>query len=203
MKIVSAEFVTSAVKYEQYPELKHPEIAFAGRSNVGKSSLINVLVNRKRLVKTSSTPGRTQLVNFFDVNDNLTFVDLPGYGYAKAPKRVVRDWGPMVERYLAERRSLKGALLLIDIRRSPREDEFNLIEWFRAHGIAFKVVLTKADKFSNNKRGSNVARIAKELGVKKSDLIPFSALSRMGRDEVWKAINEIVWPASNGSDDDA
>lgn len=203
MKIVSAEFVTSAVKYEQYPELKHPEIAFAGRSNVGKSSLINVLVNRKRLVKTSSTPGRTQLVNFFDVNDNLTFVDLPGYGYAKAPKRVVRDWGPMVERYLAERRSLKGALLLIDIRRSPREDEFNLIEWFRAHGIAFKVVLTKADKFSNNKRGSNVARIAKELGVKKSDLIPFSALSRMGRDEVWKAINEIVWPAPNGSDDDA
>ena len=202
MKIVSAEFVTSAVKYEQYPELKHPEIAFAGRSNVGKSSLINVLVNRKRLVKTSSTPGRTQLVNFFDINDNLTFVDLPGYGFAKAPKKVVREWGPMVERYLAERRSLKGALLLIDIRRSPREDEFNLIAWFQAHGIPFKVVLTKADKFTNNKRGSNVARIAKELDVKKNELIPFSALSRMGRDDVWTAITDLVWPQKETPEDE-
>lgn len=192
MKILSAEFVTSAVKADQYPELRHPEIAFAGRSNVGKSSLINVLVNRKRLVKTSSTPGRTQLVNFFDINEAMTFVDLPGYGYAKAPKRVVREWGPMVERYLAERRSLKGALLLIDIRRSPREDEFNLVEWFRAHGIPFRVVLTKADKFSNNKRQGNVARVAKELGMKSSELIPFSALSRSGREDVWQAITELV-----------
>lgn len=192
MKILSAEFVTSAVKVDQYPELRLPEIAFAGRSNVGKSSLINVLVNRKRLVKTSSTPGRTQLVNFFDINDEITFVDLPGYGYAKAPKRVVREWGPMVERYLAERRSLKGALLLIDIRRSPREDEFNLIEWFRAHGIPFRVVLTKADKFSNNKRQSNVSRIAKELGLKSSEMIVFSALSRSGREEVWQAITELI-----------
>ena len=192
MKILSAEFVTSAVKADQYPELRHPEIAFAGRSNVGKSSLINVLVNRKRLVKTSSTPGRTQLVNFFDINEAITFVDLPGYGYAKAPKRVVREWGPMVERYLAERRSLKGALLLIDIRRSPREDEFNLVEWFRAHGIPFRVVLTKSDKFSNNKRQGNVARIAKELGMKSRELIPFSALSRSGREDVWQAITELV-----------
>ncbi len=192
MKILSAEFVTSAVKADQYPALRLPEIGFAGRSNVGKSSLINVLVNRKRLVKTSSTPGRTQLVNFFDINEAVTFVDLPGYGYAKAPKRVVREWGPMVERYLMERRSLKGAMLLIDIRRSPRDEEFNLIEWFRAHGIPFRVVLTKADKFSNNKRQSNVARIAKELGVKSSELITFSALSRSGRDEVWEAISALI-----------
>ena len=194
MKILSAEFVTSAVKPDQYPELRLPEIGFAGRSNVGKSSLINVLVNRKRLVKTSSTPGRTQLVNFFDINDEFTFVDLPGYGYAKAPARVVREWGPMVERYLAERRSLKGAMLLIDIRRSPRVEEFNLIEWFRAHGIPFRVVLTKADKFSNNKRQGNVARIAKELGVKSSELIQFSALSRSGREDVWQAITDLVDP---------
>ena len=194
MKILSAEFVTSAVKPDQYPELRLPEIAFAGRSNVGKSSLINVLVNRKRLVKTSSTPGRTQLVNFFDINDAMTFVDLPGYGYAKAPARVVREWGPMVESYLAERRSLKCAMLLIDIRRSPREDELNLIEWFRAHGIPYRVILTKADKFSNNKRQGNVARIARELGVKSSELIPFSALSRNGRDEVWQAINDLMGP---------
>ncbi|WP_300671630.1 ribosome biogenesis GTP-binding protein YihA/YsxC [Desulfoluna sp.] len=192
MKIISAEFVTSAVKPDQYPPLRLPEIAFAGRSNVGKSSLINVLVNRKRLVKTSSTPGRTQLVNFFDINDAFTFVDLPGFGYAKVPKRVVKEWGPMVESYLAERRSLKGALLLIDIRRSPREDEFNLIEWFRAHGIPFRVVLTKADKFSNNKRQGNVARIAKELGLKSSQLIPFSTLSRSGCEETWQAITELI-----------
>ena len=192
MKIKGVEFVKSAVKPAQYPEYDFPEIAFAGRSNVGKSSLINVLVNRKRLVKTSSTPGRTQLVNFFDINEAITFVDLPGYGYAKAPKRVVREWGPMVERYLAERRSLKGALLLIDIRRSPREDEFNLVEWFRAHGIPFRVVLTKSDKFSNNKRQGNVARIAKELGMKSRELIPFSALSRSGRDDVWQAITDLV-----------
>jgi GTP-binding protein len=194
MKILSAEFVTSAVKPDQYPELRLPEIGFAGRSNVGKSSLINVLVCRKRLVKTSSTPGRTQLVNFFDINDDVTFVDLPGYGYAKAPARVVREWGPMVERYLAERRSLKGAMLLIDIRRSPRVEEFNLIEWFRAHGIPFRVVLTKADKFSNNKRQGNVARIAKELGVKSSELIQFSALSRSGREDVWHAITDLLGP---------
>ena len=194
MKILSAEFVTSAVKSDQYPALRLPEIGFAGRSNVGKSSLINVLVNRKRLVKTSSTPGRTQLVNFFDINETMTFVDLPGYGYAKAPKRVVREWGPMVERYLMERRSLKGVMLLIDIRRSPRVEEFNLIEWFHAHGIPFRVVLTKADKFSNNKRQGNVARIAKELGVKSSELIPFSTLSRNGRDEVWEAISDLLGP---------
>ncbi len=194
MKILSAEFVTSAVKADQYPELRLPEIGFAGRSNVGKSSLINVLVNRKRLVKTSSTPGRTQLVNFFDINEAVTFVDLPGYGYAKAPARVVREWGPMVERYLAERRSLKGVMLLIDIRRSPRVEEFNLIEWFRAHGIPFRVVLTKSDKFSNNKRQGNVARIAKELGVKSSELIQFSALSRSGREDVWQAITDLIGP---------
>lgn len=195
MKILSAEFVTSAVKAEHYPALRLPEIAFAGRSNVGKSSLINVLVNRKRLVKTSSTPGRTQLVNFFDINDAVTFVDLPGYGYAKAPKNVVREWGPMVERYLAERRSLKGAMLLIDIRRSPREDEFNVIEWFRAHGIPYRVVLTKADKFSNNQRQSNVARIAGELGLKSSEMLPFSALSRSGREEIWQVITELIGPS--------
>lgn len=202
MKILSAEFVTSAVKFDQYPELRLPEIGFAGRSNVGKSSLINVLVNRKRLVKTSSTPGRTQLINFFDINDAFTFVDLPGYGYAKAPARVVREWGPMVERYLTERRSLKGMIFLIDIRRSPQVEEFNLIEWFRAHGIPFRVVLTKADKFSNNKRQGNVARIAKELGVKSSELIPFSALSRSGRDDVWQAITDLVGPPTTTPTED-
>ena len=119
MKILSAEFVTSAVKPDQYPPVKYPEMAFAGRSNVGKSSLINTLVNRKRLVKTSSTPGRTQLINFFDINNHFTFVDLPGYGYAKVPTAVRKKWGPMIETYLSGRDSLKGVVVILDIRRNP------------------------------------------------------------------------------------
>ena len=129
MIIKSSEFVTSAVKPSQYPEALHPEAAFAGRSNVGKSSLINTLVNRKRLVKTSSTPGRTQLINFFSVNDRLSLVDLPGYGYAKVPASVTRNWGPMIETYLKGRETLKAVVLIMDVRRIPRIEEQNFIDW--------------------------------------------------------------------------
>lgn len=129
MQVNIAQFVTSAVKPAQYPTAGHPEVAFAGRSNVGKSSLINTLVNRKRLVKTSSTPGRTQLINFFLVNGNLSLVDLPGYGYAKVPESVKKKWGPMVETYIETRSSLAAVVLLMDLRRTPREEEFRLIEW--------------------------------------------------------------------------
>jgi len=121
MIIKSAEFVTSAVKPAQYPPADMPEIAFAGRSNVGKSSLINSLVNRKRLVKISTTPGRTQLVNFFAINRAVTFVDLPGYGYARVPLPIKKTWGPMVETYLKDRENLKGVVLLMDMRRMPRQ----------------------------------------------------------------------------------
>ncbi len=151
MKITSAEFVTSATKPSQYPTEGLPEIAFAGRSNVGKSSLINVLVNRKRLVKTSSTPGRTQLVNFFDINDYITFVDLPGYGYAKVPASVRKKWGPMIETYLSGRNTLKGVVVILDIRRTPREEEHNLIEWLEHYAIPSILVLTKTDKLSKIK----------------------------------------------------
>ena len=133
--VKSAEFVTSAVKPSQYPLAILPEIAFAGRSNVGKSSLINTLVNRKRLVKTSSTPGRTQLINFFIINGSIGFVDLPGYGYAKVPKSVKKNWGPMIETYLSERKTLKGVVLIIDIRRIPRAEELNLIDWLDYYKI--------------------------------------------------------------------
>ena len=121
MHIKSAEFVTSAVKPSHYPPAALPEIAFAGRSNVGKSSLINTLVNRKKLVKTSSTPGRTQLINFFDINSHMVFVDLPGYGYAKVPAFVKKTWGPMIETYLSTRETLAGIVLIMDIRRIPKE----------------------------------------------------------------------------------
>ena len=192
MKILSAEFITSATKPDQYPPVKYPEMAFAGRSNVGKSSLINTLVNRKRLVKTSSTPGRTQLINFFDINSLITFVDLPGYGYAKVPIAVRKKWGPMIETYLSGRRSLKGVVVIMDIRRVPREEEHNLIAWLEHYSIARILVLTKADKLSKNKQDKQRAVVARSLDVDSSELIMFSAKSRKGREDVWGAIVSLI-----------
>ena len=188
MNIKSAKFVTSATKPSQYPPEGLPEIAFAGRSNVGKSSLINVLVNRRHLVKTSSTPGRTQLVNFFDINDSITFVDLPGYGYARVPASVKKKWGPMIETYLSGRNTLKGVVVILDIRRTPREEEHNLIAWLAHYSIARILVLTKADKLSKTKQDKQRAAVASSLDADSSDLILFSAKSRKGRDAVWDAI---------------
>ena len=192
MKILSAEFVTSAVKPAQYPPVKYPEMAFAGRSNVGKSSLINTLVNRKRLVKTSSTPGRTQLINFFDINNLITFVDLPGYGYAKVPTVVKKKWGPMIETYLSSRRALKGVVVIMDIRRIPRQEEYELIDWLKYFSIDAILVLTKTDKLTKPKRLKQHIAIAEALAVDPNKLILFSAKSRQGRDAVWEAIISLV-----------
>ncbi len=188
MIIKSAEFVTSATKPAQYPPEGLPEIAFAGRSNVGKSSLINTLVNRKHLVKTSSTPGRTQLINFFDINNNLTFVDLPGYGYARVPVSVRKKWGPMIETYLSSRQTLKGVVIIMDIRRQPREEEQNLIHWLEHFSIAQILVLTKTDKLSKTKLIKQQDAIVRDLAVEKEDVILFSAKTRRGKDFVWNAI---------------
>jgi len=192
MIIKSAEFVTSAVKPSQYPPAEMPEIAFAGRSNVGKSSLINTLVNRKRLVKTSTTPGRTQLVNFFVVNGAFIFVDLPGYGYAKVPMPVKRTWGPMIETYLKGRENLKGVVLLMDIRRVPRQEEKTFIVWLNHYNIPPVLALTKADKLSKSKQARQRAVIAESLGVAANGLIPFSAKTRLGRTAVWDAIEGLL-----------
>jgi GTP-binding protein len=192
MKILSAEFITSAVKPDQYPPVNYPEMAFAGRSNVGKSSLINTLVNRKRLVKTSSTPGRTQLINFFDINNLITFVDLPGYGYAKVPTAVRKKWGPMIETYLSSRRTLKGVVVIMDIRRIPRQEEHELIEWLKYFSIDGILVLTKTDKLSKPKRLKQHIAIAEALAIDPDELILFSAKSRQGRDAVWDAINSLT-----------
>ena len=192
MIIKSAEFVTSAVKQDQYPPEGLPEIAFAGRSNVGKSSLINTLVNRKRLVKTSSTPGRTQLVNFFDINNNLTFVDLPGYGYAKVPAAVRKKWGPMIETYLSTRQTLKGVVIILDIRRQPRQEEQDLIGWLAHYSIASILVLTKTDKLSKTKVARQQDAIVRALAMEKEDAILFSAKTRRGRDAVWNAILDLT-----------
>jgi GTP-binding protein len=192
MNITSAEFITSAAKPSQYPSEGVPEIAFAGRSNVGKSSLINILVNRKHLVKTSSTPGRTQLINFFDINENMIFVDLPGYGYARVPTSVKKKWGPMIESYLSGRRTLKAVVVIMDIRRMPREEEQSLIVWLDHFSIAKILVLTKTDKLSKPKQGKQRAAISETLRVDQNSLILFSAKSRQGREDLWKAIEKLL-----------
>lgn len=192
MIIKSAEFVKSAVKPSQYPSTELPEIAFAGRSNVGKSSLINTLINRKRLVKTSSTPGRTQLINFFIINKAFLFVDLPGYGYAKVPASVKKSWGPMVETYLSTRKTLKGVVLIMDIRRKPGLQELNFIEWLDYYSISRILILTKIDKLSKTKQIKQRLLIEKDLGEDKSDLILFSAKSRRGKDAVWDEVDRLI-----------
>ncbi len=194
MIIKFSEFVTSAVKPSQYPPGELPEIAFAGRSNVGKSSLINTLINRKRLVKTSSTPGRTQLVNFFVINKMYSFVDLPGYGYAKVPAAIRKTWGPMIETYLSTREALKGVVLIMDIRRTPGHEETNFIDWLGSLNIPTLPILTKADKLSKTKQIKQRASIARSLSVDKENLILFSAKSRQGKDAVWDSIKAITEP---------
>jgi len=188
MMIKSAEFVTSAVKPDQYPPAEHPEIAFAGRSNVGKSSLINKLIRRRRLVKTSSTPGRTQLINFFIINSDLMMVDLPGYGYAKVPAAVKKKWGPMVETYLSHRDTLKAVVVLMDLRRTPKVEEFNLLDWLRNYSITAIPVLTKCDKLSRTKQKKQLNAAALALSLPEEQLTLFSAKTGMGRDALWHRI---------------
>jgi GTP-binding protein len=188
MQIKTAQFITSAVKPAQYPPPDFPEVAFAGRSNVGKSSLINTLVNRKRLVKTSGTPGRTQLINFFLVNGALSLVDLPGYGYAKVPPAVKKKWGPMIETYLSTRPGLAAVVMLMDIRRTPRQEEFHLFQWLAHYAIPVIPVLTKADKLSKTKQKKQLQAIARVLDMGDPELILFSAKSRLGREHLWQRV---------------
>jgi GTP-binding protein len=192
MIIKSSEFVKSAVKPSQYPSAELPEIAFAGRSNVGKSSLINTILNRKRLVKTSRTPGRTQLINFFEINKAFTFVDLPGYGYAKVPASVKKSWGPMVETYLSTRKTLRGVVLIMDIRREQGRQELDFIDWLEYYSIPSILILTKTDKLSKTKQIKQRLSIEKDLGVDNNDLILFSAKSRRGKDAVWDAVEQLI-----------
>jgi GTP-binding protein len=192
--IKSTEFIKSAAKPAHYPPADFPEIAFAGRSNVGKSSLINVLVNRKNLVRTSSTPGRTQLINFFAVNGQFSLVDLPGYGYARVPLAVKKEWGPMMETYLSTRPNLRGVVLIFDIRRTPVAQDRQMIDWLRSYDIPPLLVVTKCDKVSRNERARQAAVIADSLGVERGELTFFATITREGKDEIWTRIERVLFP---------
>ena len=186
MKIISAEFVKSAFERAHWPADGRPEIAFLGRSNVGKSSLLNSLLNRKGLARTSNTPGRTQSINFFLINDSFYFVDLPGYGFAKVSKSMRSDWGKMAEEYLSQREQLTLCIQLIDSRHKPSQLDLQLNEWLEFNQKHYLVVATKADKLSTNELTKQVKLIESEMP--KSKVIPYSSHSGKGRDSVWSAI---------------
>lgn len=188
MKISSVNFVKSAFKREHWTTGGLPEIAFLGRSNVGKSSLINSLLQRKGLARTSNTPGRTQSINFFLINENFYFADLPGYGYARVSKTMRSEWGVMAEEYLAERRELALSIQLIDARHAPTELDRQLNEWLTFHRKNHIIVATKADKLSSNKLQKSLIEITNALP--KSRILPFSSVTGKGKEAVWTEIGE-------------
>jgi len=193
MKVVSAEFVKSAETPSQYPVGDMPEVAFVGRSNVGKSSLINCILQRKKLAHTSNTPGRTQLINFFLINKDFIFVDLPGYGYAKVPGAIKKKWGPMIETYLQTREALRLVVMILDIRRDPAEDDLSLIAWFGQYEIPVFFVLTKADKLSKSNRLQRQAAIRERLGLPRGqEPLLFSAKSGEGADILRREIQKML-----------
>ena len=192
MEIKQAEFKTSAVKPTQYPDDGRCEIAFVGRSNVGKSSLINTLTNRRKLVKVSGTPGKTRLINFFTINNKLYFVDLPGYGYAKVSKSEKATWGKMMEQYLVNRPELKKVALLVDCRHKPTGDDVMMYDWIKHYHNEVIVVATKMDKIKRSQVQKHLSMIRKGLNLMPEDkLVGFSSETKQGKEELWKVIEEI------------
>ena len=192
MIIKSADLETVVGVTSKLPENLLPEFAFAGRSNVGKSSLINKLVNRKALARMSSQPGKTQTINFFLLNGEFYFVDLPGYGYAKVSKELQAKWGKMIERYLTRSRQLRLIFLLVDIRHEPSAGDKQMYEWVKSNEIPAVIIATKADKINRSQLNKQLAMIRKELGGAKEPIIPFSKETGQGYDEVWKVMEEYL-----------
>ena len=191
MIIKNAELETVCGVTSVLPKNELPEFAFSGKSNVGKSSLINALMNRKNLARTSGQPGKTQTVNYYKVNNAFYFVDLPGYGYAKVSKEIKAKWGKMIEKYLRTSKVLKIVFLLVDIRHDPGENDVTMFEWVKANGFVPVVIATKLDKIGKTQVNRQVANIRKVLGAEKDvKIIPFSAETKQGRDDIWNLLDE-------------
>lgn len=193
MKIIKSELDRIAVMPEQYPKEALPEIAFAGRSNVGKSSFINSMINKKNLARTSGKPGKTRTINFYKLNDKFRFVDLPGYGYAKVSKDEREKWGHIIEEYLTGRENLKEVVLILDIRHKPTRDDLVMYEWIKHFGYGNFVVATKADKISKNALVKHIKVIQEELGIADRDqIIPYSSDNKMNSKILWNRIKDVI-----------
>jgi len=192
MKIATAEFVRSAVDESGWPKDRLPQVAFVGRSNVGKSSLINSLLNRKGLVKTSGTPGKTREVNFFKINGDFYFADTPGFGYAKVPGKLQEGWAPMIEKYLRGSERLCLVVYLLDIRHEPGENDFMMEEWLRDTGVPTAHVATKADKIGRGSRAKNLRVITDALGLPAGAVLEYSATTGEGKNRLWDAIRTSI-----------
>lgn len=187
MQIQDVELVISAVAPQQYPNDNLPEIALTGRSNVGKSSLINRLIQRKKMARTSSTPGKTQTLNFYRLNRQFYFVDVPGYGYAKVSKKARAKFGEMIKTYLEERQQLQGVISLIDVRHQPTEDDLSMYRFLKYYGLPVLIVATKADKVSKGKWQQRAAQLKKALQLNQTDdLVIFSSMTDSGADQIWQ-----------------
>jgi len=192
MKIKSSDFLISAVNPSQYPEEPLPEIAFAGRSNVGKSSLLNMLINRKNLARTSSTPGKTQTINFYSIDELFRFVDLPGYGYARVSKTQKQAWAKTIETYLNTSENLLEVIQLVDIRHKPSEQDKEMYKWILECGFNGIVIATKLDKIKNSQLQKQLNTIRKELDMPEdAPLIPISSDNRKGKYKVWNLFNQL------------
>lgn len=193
MVVKSADLETVCGITSKLPDNMLPEIAFAGKSNVGKSSLINGLLNRKSLARTSASPGKTQTINFYNINQALYFVDLPGYGYAKVSQEIRNKWGKMIERYLHSSKQLKAVFLLIDIRHEPGENDKVMYDWIVQNGYEPIIIATKLDKIKRSQIAKNIKIIRDSLHVsKETKIIPFSAVSKQGKEEIWDVIDSSI-----------
>lgn len=193
MNIQNAKFETTAVNPRQYPAGNMPEIAFAGRSNVGKSSIINTLLNRKKLARVGNVPGKTRVINFFNVDDRLYFVDLPGYGYANVSKAEKLKWGNMIETYLHSRQQLKLIIMVVDIRHKPTENDKIMYDWLMSKTIPHILIASKADKISKSRVREMLLEIKSTLSIAEGvALIPFSSGTQYGRKEVWNEIDKFI-----------
>lgn len=192
MKIISSDLQAVAVTPKQYPEDSLPELAFAGRSNVGKSSFINAMLSRRNLARTSGTPGKTRTVNFYLFNDSFRFVDLPGYGYAKISRSEQEKWADIINKYLSTRENLKEVLLVVDIRHEPTARDVMMYEWMLNYGFTGYVIATKMDKIGKNQRQKNLAIIRKKLDIVNADLVlPFSSEKKTEVEKTWQVFDEI------------